>query len=353
MVLTHRPLSITLSRSVKDMSNITVKAARYKGGVRLDSPYVHNPSNPCLNPDIHLRAYRAKITVLPEGQFEMSVTRPDPASVEAMGRAIPPWDMLPASRTEEEQEQRDIENRQRACRRARQKIRWLVKCLGADHLVTPTYRETMQDIVKLKRDYMEFVRLVRIKYPDWTNVAVFEKQRSEEVDWSYHLHFAVRGKQDIKWLLRCWLRAIGQPLEEVEDWFLRGVALGPKSMGAVNVKGPDKKYGTKSQQWKADRLASYLTKYIAKEFEIVGKYAKKYWHSEKIEKPEIIKLWLGATNYPAAIREAHDMLYFRGVTHFDRLYGNMDLGIVWFSASTEQKYRGAVVQGVNDLETVA
>lgn len=330
------------------MSNIS---AKYKNGQRLDNASLTPEFFPARNADIHLRQYRAKITVLPEGQFEMSVTRPDPASVEAMGRAIRPCDMLAKSRTEEEQGLRDDENRKRACRLARQRIRHLVKCIGADHLATNTYREVMQDMERLKKNHQEYVRLVRLKYPDWAYVVTFEKQRSEEPDWSYHLHYAVRGKQDIKWLLRCWLRAIGQPLEEVDDWFLRGVSLGPRSMGAVNVKGPNRKFGGKSTQWKSDRLASYLTKYISKEFEVAAKSAKKYWCPKGIERPEVIKLWLGATNFPAAIREAHDMLFFRGVDRFDRLYGNMELGIIWFSASTDRKNVGRCVQGVNDFES--
>lgn len=333
------------------MGNILPKAARYKNGVRLDSPYIHEQHNPCQATDLELRAFRAKITALPDGQYEMSVTRPDPASVEAMGRTVRPCDMPFVERTVEEQEVRDIENKQRACRLARQRIRHLVKCVGADHLATNTYRETMQDMGKLKRDHQEYVRLVRLKYPEWVYVVTFEKQRAEEVDWSYHLHYAVRGKQDIKWLLRCWLRAIGQDFEEIQDWFLRGVSLGARSKGAVNIKGPDKKYGCKSTQWKADRLSSYLTKYISKEFESAAKSAKKYWCPKGIERPEVIKLWLGATNFPDAIREAHDMLFFRGVDRFDRLYGNMGLGIIWFSASTDRKNIGRCAQGVNDLES--
>lgn len=322
---------------------IPVSKARYDSkGHRRDNPYTSPEFNPLVCTDGVTRAYRGKLVVLPNGSYEMSVTRPDTKLLDAMGAAIRPCDLLPKSRTDEEQAERDEENKKRACRMARQKIRHLVKCIGGDHLCTNTYRETMQDMDKLKRDFQEFVRLVRIKYPEWIYVAVFEKQRSDQPDWSYHLHIAVAGKQDIRWLLRCWLRAIGQPLSEVDDWYIRGVKLAEKSFGAVNVKGPDRKYGGKGVQWKADRLSSYLTKYISKEFESASKHAKKYWHPKGIEKPEVIKFWLGATNFPEAIREAHDMLYFRGVDSFDRMFGSMDLGIIWLSASTERKTRHLV-----------
>jgi len=323
---------------------------RYKSGQRLDNPLLTPEFNPLNCSDISKRGFRAKIIVLPQGQYEMSVNRPEPEDVEAMGRIVRPCDMPVKSRTEEEQAERDEENKKRACRLARQKIRWLVKCIGGDHLLTPSYRPVVQDIEKVKRDFQEFIRLVRVRYPEFVYVAVFEKQRSDQPDWSYHLHLAVRGKQDIRWLLRCWLRAIGQPIEEVENWFVRGIKLGDKSLGAVNVTGPDKKYGTRSTQWKADRLSSYLTKYISKEFETAAKNAKKYWAPKGLEKPEIIKLWLGATNYPDAVREAHEMLLYRGVTHFNRLFGSESIGIIWITASTERKHIGQCSQGVPDLD---
>lgn len=46
----------------------------------------------------------------------------------------------------------------------------------------------------------------------------------------------------------------------------------------------------------------------------------------------------------------HDMLFYRGVDRFDRLYRNMELGIIWLSASTDRKNVGRCVQCVNELE---
>ena len=328
----------------------SVKPARYHKGERLDNPYLET-RNSLLCADGKSRVYRGKLVVLPDGQYELSVNYVDPAMLEAAGRAVRPCDMLPKPRTEEEQAERDAENKVRACRAARHKIRQTAKCIRADHMLTFTYREIMQDIEKLKRDFVRFYRKVHTKYPDWKYVCVFEKQRSEQPDWSYHLHLGVHGKQDIRFLLRCWLEAIGQPLQELNDWAVRGIKLYEKSLGAVNVQAPPKCTYGKSSEWKADRLSSYMTKYISKEFDTVAKGAKKYWASKGIEKPAVLKMWFGATNFGDACKEAFAILHARGVTDFDRLFAAQDLGIVWFSASTEQSMRSweGCEQGVPDL----
>jgi hypothetical protein len=250
-----------------------------------------------------------------------------------------PCDMLPKFRTDEEQFERDAANKKRACRLARQRVRLLAKCIGADHMVTLTYREVVQDMDKLKKDFENFVRAVHVKHPEWVYVATFEKQRVDSPDWSYHMHLAVKGKQDIKYLLRSWLRSIGQPLDEINDWLIRGVKLGERSKGAVNVTKPNKRWSAASNTsatWQANKLAAYMTKYIAKEFDTVQKGAKKYWHSKGIEKPEVIKFWLGATNFPDAIKEAYDKLFYAGVTSYDTLHSCEEFGIVWLTASTSR-----------------
>lgn len=147
------------------------------------------------------------------------------------------------------------------------------------------------------------------------------------------------AKQDIKYLLRSWLRAIGQPLDEINDWLIRGVKLGEKSKGAVNVTKPNKRWSANentSSTWQANKLAAYMTKYIAKEFDTVEKGAKKYWHSKGIEKPEVIEFWLGATNFPDAIKEAYEKLFYAGVTSYDTLHSCEEFGIVWLTASTSR-----------------
>lgn len=65
---------------------------------------------------------------------------------------------------------------------------------------------------------------------------------------AFHLHVAVCGRQDIKYLRRCWYIALGASPD----------AEGDQTPGAVNVKGPSKRWGGQGYQWRADKLAGYL-----------------------------------------------------------------------------------------------
>lgn len=81
--------------------------------------------------------FRAKLVRLPHGQTEISVTPANQISViNARMGFNPLLDCARKQRTPEDQEQRDKENRQRAAKRARQRVRWLNKCIAANHLIT-------------------------------------------------------------------------------------------------------------------------------------------------------------------------------------------------------------------------
>lgn len=54
---------------------------------------------------------------------------------------------------------------------------------------------------------------------------------------------AIKGKQPIQWIRHCWLKAIGQDSDKLVNWYIHGIALGEKSMGAVNVRAPSKRWG--------------------------------------------------------------------------------------------------------------
>ncbi len=116
-----------------------------------------------------------------------------------------PADTRTPEQAEEDQATADKENKLRAIRRARQGVRFAVKAIGADHLLTLTYREDMQDVERLKRDWKEFNRLMRkglpasenhrshSGVPEWKFVCIRERQERG----AYHLHIAVVGRQDI------------------------------------------------------------------------------------------------------------------------------------------------------------
>lgn len=292
--------------------------------------------------------YRAKLVLLPSGQSEVSVTPANKKHVIDLRMGFNPLLDCPRKlRTLEEQEERDIENRQRSSKRAKQRVRYLVKSITADHMLTFSYRENMTDRERAARDWKEFLRLFHQRYPDWKYIAVLEEQERGAI----HLHVAVQGKQDIKWLLRCWLLAIGQPHDEVQSWHVHGIKLGDKSLGAVNVEPPKKRWGGASKQWKRDKLAGYLTKYIGKEFEETAKGKKKYWHSKNIEQPKIHRFWLNATTWEEAVREAYTRIKFTGATRID-MWGDYSAGVVWIQGDTDRDKLWQVTECDPDLEPI-
>lgn len=280
--------------------------------------------------------YRAKLVRLPHGQTEVSVTPANKKHVIDLRMGFNPLlDCPRQSRLPEEQQRRDEENRKRASKRARFNVRMLVKSMFADHMLTFSYRENIEDRERVARDWKEFVRLFRLRYPEWQYLAVLEKQDRG----AYHIHVAVTGKQDIRWLLRCWLLAIGQPTEDVSEWLYSGVKLGERSLGAVNVEPPKKRWGGEHRQWKRDKLSGYLSKYIGKEFDGSSKGKKKYWHSEEIAKPKIERFWLKAKTYYEAVKEAHDLVYYQGVDSIS-MWGDQCAGVVWITGETRRENIG-------------
>lgn len=90
--------------------------------------------------------YRAKLVRLPHGQTEISVTPANITSVINARMGFNPLLDCPRKRkTPEEQEQRDKENRARAAKHARQVVRYHVKSILADHMLTFSYRENVID----------------------------------------------------------------------------------------------------------------------------------------------------------------------------------------------------------------
>ena len=130
------------------------------------------------------------------------------------------------------------QNEKRARARAGGEIRRKCITIGADHLVTLTYRENVEDRERVLTDLERLRRMVsRAGYP-MSYVAVLECQKRGAI----HPHLAVRGFQDVRLLRRCWYRIVG------------------KGEGQVNVRGP--RPGSSPV-----KLARYLSKYISKDLE--------------------------------------------------------------------------------------
>jgi hypothetical protein len=130
------------------------------------------------------------------------------------------------------------QNEKRAQARAKGEIRRKCLSIQADHLVTLTYRDNVEDRDRVLTDLERLRRMLsRIGYP-MPYVAVLECQKRGAI----HPHLAVRGFQDIRLLRRCWYKIVG------------------KAQGQVNVRGP--RPGTSPV-----KLARYLSKYISKDID--------------------------------------------------------------------------------------
>ncbi len=122
--------------------------------------------------------FRAKFVRLPHGQTEISLTPANKTSVINSRIGFNPLLNCPRRRmTPELQAERDQENRQRSAKRARQNIRFLIKSIFDDCMLTFNYRENLTDRARVKSDWKGFVRLFHIRFPDWSYLAELENKR--------------------------------------------------------------------------------------------------------------------------------------------------------------------------------
>lgn len=289
----------------------------------------------CVLPP-HKKTYWAALRGLGSRHYELSVCRPTMFEREKRNFDAP---MQVKTRTDAEILNLAEESLKRSVRRARQRVRWLVKTIEADHMLTFSYRENVTDENKLKSDLQATIRLIRNRFPEFQYVAVREYQERGAL----HLHMAVKGKQPIKWILYCWLKAIGQDDTQLVDWYIHGIPLAGNSKGAVNVRAPSRYWGGKGDTWKSDKLSGYLTKYIYKDFENSAKGAKRYWHTRGIEPIKCIKFWLGATSFIDALREARDAVAEQGICEM-KIWADEEIGNIWISGTAPQFHDGKFVR---------
>lgn len=119
--------------------------------------------------------------------------------------------------------------------------------MGADHLLTLTYRENKTDKEEAMHDVEVFIRNVHEKIPGWKYVMVPERQKRGAI----HFHVAVKGFQDVLFLRKVWRKTVGEGNIDIKY----------KEMKSRNGKW---KKGDSYTWGKAD-LAAYLAKYITKE----------------------------------------------------------------------------------------
>lgn len=152
----------------------------------------------------------------------------------------------------DEEEARQL-HRLRAARRAKTRVRRLCKVMGADTLLTLTYRGAQPDLAVMKAHVKAFNRRMLTVLPGFCFVACFELQKRG----TWHAHLATRA-----------IPASLPPAAGGGDWrsynVIRAIwrSVTGELAGNVDI-SRRKRHSIKS----AAEVAGYISKYIAKTFE--------------------------------------------------------------------------------------
>jgi hypothetical protein len=228
--------------------------------------------------------------------------------------------------TAEQQEEKRLENVRRSARRAKKQVEYAIRSCGADHMLTLSTRENIQDRERFFEIFKRFVRLVREKDLAHNGAQKLLVTRSQKRIWQYvavpelqkrgafHMHIACVGKQELELLNACWYVALGGSPNDT----------GELTKGAVNVKFRQKRFGGQSQTHRTLSLVAYLVKYITKSFEEseelgINRYVRAYG----IPKPTITRqfVWSSFKNngagYIECIQEIYAMADFMGLVNME------------------------------------
>jgi len=221
--------------------------------------------------------YTARRLVFPDGQCEVTVSKE---------RFFIGPGMQPKPRAARGESENREASEEFAARRARKTVRHRCKAIGADRLVTLTYRENMMDRARALKDFDRFRRRLS-KAQAFHYVAVMEQQQRGAI----HFHIAVRGRQCYALLRSIWQSVLGQDEEG-------------RQRGQVNVRDPHR-FGF--GQTGHHKLASYIAKYCGKQMDVRDLNEKRYFCSRGIVIPEVERWRLpGVTNMLDACLAAYD-----------------------------------------------
>ncbi|WP_369641694.1 hypothetical protein [Acidovorax sp. A79] len=219
--------------------------------------------------------FKVKAHDLGNGHMEVSgVERVDWKELEwTSGQIQDHLDMLA------EAEEEDTDKRARAlaiaANRAKTRVRKLCKAMGADTLMTLTYKANQTDQDLCKRHLKEFVRRVRRVIPDFRAVCGFEEQKRG----AWHVHMAT-----VK--LPSSLKASNGVLVKSFN-VLRAIWRSVTKEHGGNVDVSARK---RHSQRSAARIAAYLSKYITKAFEDGEKWSNRWTKFGDVTLPAPIDL---------------------------------------------------------------
>lgn len=216
--------------------------------------------------------YVARIRDFGDGEVAVTVRKVYTPRARAMAEL--PDRSVSSARPPRTDEEREAENRERSARRARSICLDRVKAIRADRMVTLTYRENMTDRARLAADFKAFIRRLRKAGVRVEYVATVERQKRG----AWHVHMAVRGRQNYRLLRSIWRAVVGE--------------------GNINVRNPWREKPLRH------RLAAYMSKYVGKAFEESEKGARRLWCSQGIAEPAVTVFGGPWAGWPEAVRVA-------------------------------------------------
>lgn len=149
-------------------------------------------------------------------------------------------------------EAKRLANLKRSARRAKTRVRRLVKSMGCDSLLTLTVRENVQDLERMRRWHKEFVRRIRRVIPGFGYVAAFERQARG----AWHVHMAIH-RLPLKLAASNGVKVKAYPVI-LAIW--RSVT--GEAGGSIN-----EAKRKRCSRWSTAKLAAYVSKYMLKAFE--------------------------------------------------------------------------------------
>lgn len=166
-----------------------------------------------------------------------------------------------------------------AANRAKTRVRRLCKAMGADTLLTLTYRFNEQDLAQVKRDLKEFNRRMLRVMPSFRFVAAFEPQKRG----AWHIHMATAGIPSAFVQKNC----NGLPVRVKSFDVIRAIwrSVTKERQGNIDV-SRRKRHSLSSPA----AIAAYISKYIAKNFEQGAKGSNRFAAYGDFTMPPVVTL---------------------------------------------------------------
>lgn len=188
----------------------------------------------------------------------------------------------------EAEEERRQANALRAARRAKTRVRRLVKSMGLDALLTLTYRANQDDRALCLKHLKEFVRRIRRVLPGFAYVAALEQQQRG----AWHVHLAIHALP----------RALQWAGVKVKSYsVVRAVWRSVTGELGGNI---DQARRKRASQSRPAKLAAYLSKYMLKAYEDGDDWSNRFSASSH-QLPPAVRVRLQG----AALRDVIGLVY--------------------------------------------